>query len=188
MDGILGFPILEHFVVDLDFQKRVLTLQPAKGYKYRGNGDVLLLSQKKYPAAIPVVLGTYSDTQHDVIVEVDTGSDATLLLYSRFARKAGLFQDMRKPQDRQVYGIGGFFPIQIATLRFMALGSTAVSPLSVLFMQTTPTASSKKKIGGVIGTAVLAMYERVIFDIPRKRIILEHLPLPTTQSSVELAR
>jgi len=184
MDGILGFPLLEHFVVELDFQNQILTLQPVKHYKYHGRGEILILSHKAYPAAVPVVLGTFSDSQHNASVEIDTGSDATLLLYSKFAQQAHLVEDPRQLHNQEIYGIGGAFPVQFATLRYMALGSTAVSPLTVLFMKTTPHVTCKRNLGGIVGTAVLAKYQRVIFDIPGNRFILEHAPLATSQITV----
>jgi Aspartyl protease len=188
IDGILGFPVLEHFIVELNFENQMLTLWPSRRYRYHGDGEVLTLDKKKYPATIPVILGTLNNSRHDAMVEVDTGNDTTLLLYSRFARQAHLLQDTSKPQDEQVYGIGGYVPIQIATLRFMALGHTAVSPLTVMFMQTSPALAAKHNLGGAVGMGVLAKYRRVIFDIPQRRIILEHFPLPSNSEIGQLSR
>jgi len=188
MDGILGFPVLEHFIAELDFENQTLTLRPAKGYKYHGNGEVLTLSRKKYPAAIPVILGTLNHGRHDAMVEVDTGNDATLLLYSRFAQRAHLLKDTRKPQNELVYGIGGFVPIQVATLNYMTLGDTAVSPLTVFFMQSSPRASEKRDLSGAVGMAILAKYRRIIFDVPKRRIILEHPQLPNYREIGQLTR
>ncbi len=174
MDGILGFPLLRHYVVELDFQKRTLTLHPFRGYQYQGDGDILFLRQKKYSAAVSAVLGTGSHTQHDATLEIDTGSDATVLLYSKFVRDAHLIRNIQQPHDAQAYGLGGFFPIQFASLRFMSMGNTEVTPLTVFFMQTTPKISGMRKIGGIVGTSVLDKYQKIIFDVPRGRVILEH--------------
>jgi hypothetical protein len=169
MDGILGFPLLERFVVELDFQSQMLTLYPARSYKYKGSGDVLILSQKKYPATVPVVLGTDNLRQQDTTLEVDTGSDATVILYSRLH----LVQDTQQPKDQLAYGIGGSFPVQLTRLRFIEMGNSKISPLTAIFMETTPSDPYRRKMGGAMGTAILAKYQRLIFDVPHKRIILE---------------
>jgi hypothetical protein len=174
IDGILGYPLLERFVVALDFAKRAISLEPAKEFKYRGPGEVLPLARKKYPATVKVVLETLDSRQHDATVEVDTGADATLLIYSKYAERAHLPQDPAKPQNDQVYGIGGFVRIHRATLRYLGLGDTAFTPLTALFLQTTPETRATRKLGGAIGTGILAKYQRVIFDVPHLRIIFEH--------------
>lgn len=173
IDGILGFPLLRHYVVELDIQKQVLSLHPAKGYKFNDYDQVIFLSRKKYSAAVPVILGTTNRRQHDAVLEIDTGSDATLLLYSKFIRQAHLEEDTQQPQELKAYGLGGFFPIQLATLRFMSMGHTELTPLTVLCMQTTPKVSTRRKVSGVIGNGILEKYQKIIFDVPRGRIILE---------------
>ncbi len=105
---------------------------------------------------------------------MDTGADATLLIYSKYAERAHLPQDPAKPQNDQVYGIGGFVRIHRATLRYLGLGDTAFTPLTALFLQTTPETRATRKLGGAIGTGILAKYQRVIFDVPHLRIIFEH--------------
>lgn len=172
IDGILGFPLLRHYVVELNFQKQLLVFHPVKGYRCRCDGDVLYLSRRKYSVAVPVVLGTDNHKQHDANLEIDTGSDTTLLLYSKFVNQKHLVGDAVQPQDLQAYGLGGFFPVTLATFRFMSMGHTEMTPLTVFFMQTTPVVSTRRKIGGVVGTAILERYEKIIFDVPRGRIIL----------------
>ncbi len=174
IDGILGFPLLRHYVVDLDFQNRMLTLHPVKGYQYQGSGDILFLRHKKYSAAVPVVLGTDKKTQHTATLEIDTGSDATVLLYSKFVEQSHMMRNVQQPYNAKVYGLGGYFPVELASLRFLHMGHSEVTPLTVFFMQTTPMLSSMRKIGGVVGTSVLDKYQKIIFDVPSGRIILEH--------------
>lgn len=177
-DGILGYPLLKRFVVEFDFQRQILTLYPIKHYRYRGPGDIQYLTGKDRFAAIPVTLCTADNRHHDAIVEIDTGSDATLLLYPEFARGARMEQTFWKRPDPllqhlQGYGIGGFFPLEYGELTFMSMRNTEVTPLPVFLMQTSSQLPARRKVGGIVGTAVLSKYQKVIFDVPRGRIILE---------------
>lgn len=188
-DGILGFPLLRRYVVEFDFQNEVLTLFPIKHYRYRGPGDVQYLSHKDRFAAIPVTLCTNDKKHHDAIIEIDTGSDSTLLLYPEFARGAHLEQTFRKRPDPMLqhlrgYGIGGYFPIQYGELAFMSMRNTEVTPMPVFLMQTSSQVATRKKVGGIMGTAVLSKYHKVIFDVPHGRLILERR-IPTETSSVK---
>lgn len=188
-DGILGFPLLRRFVVEFDFENHVLTLFPIKHYKYRGAGDIQYVSRKDKFAAIPVTLCTDDKKHHDTVVELDTGSDSTLLLYPEYARDAHLERTFRKRpdpmlQNLQGYGIGGFFPLQYGELTFMAMRHTEVTPMPVFLMETSSMVARNKKIGGIVGTAVLSKYHKVIFDLPHGRIILERR-LPTETSSLK---
>lgn len=175
--------------MEFDFQNQILTLFPIKRYKYRGTGDIQHLRYKDRFAAIPVTLCTADKKYHDTIVEIDTGSDSTLLLYPEFARGAHLEQAFRKRPDPLLqnlrgYGIGGFFPLQYGELTFMSIGNTEITPMPAFLMQTSYQVAGRKKVGGIVGTAVLDKYHKVIFDISRGRIILERR-VPTQTSSVK---
>jgi hypothetical protein len=188
-DGILGFPLLRRFVVEFDFENHVLTLFPIKHYKYRGPGDVQYVSHKDKSAAIPVTLCTDDRKHHETVVELDTGSNSTLLLYPEYARGAHMERTFRKrpdpmKQNLQGYGLGGFFPIQYGELAFMAMSHTEVTPMPVFLLETSSMVARRKRIGGIVGTAVLSKYHKVIFDIPHGRIILERR-LPTETSSIK---
>ncbi|HET9088058.1 MAG TPA: retropepsin-like aspartic protease [Acidobacteriaceae bacterium] len=188
-DGILGFPLLRRFVVEFDFEKHVLSLFPIKHYKYRGSGYIQYVSHKNKSAAIPVTLCTDDKKHHETEVELDTGSNSTLLLYPEYARGAHMERTFRRrpdpmKQNLQGYGLGGFFPIQYGELTFMAMSHTEVTPMPVFLMETSSLAARKAKIGGIVGTAVLSKYHKVIFDVPHGRIILEQR-LPTETSSIK---
>lgn len=177
LDGILGMPLLKRYVVEIDFANQLLTLMPAHGYRYRGSGEILSLSQKGDSIALPVILGTGVDEHRHATLDLDTGSDATLMLYSQFIYKSHITDAGRhgslRPTEALACGIGGYFGVQTVTVPYMSMGETEMTLLPVFLMHTTPSFSGRRKTDGVVGTAVMALYRKVIFDQPKGRVIFE---------------
>ncbi len=177
LDGILGMPLLRRFVVEIDFANQLLTLKPAHGYRYRGSGEILGLSQKDDSLSIAVTLGTGVDEHRNATLDLDTGSDATLMLYSQFIYKSRITDVSRHgsltPTQALACGIGGYFGVETVTVPFMTMGQTEMTLLPVFLMHSTPSFSGRRKTDGVIGTAVMALYQKVIFDQPKGRVIFE---------------
>lgn len=173
IDGILGFPVLRDFIVELDFKNQTLTLLPIKGYKYHGRGETMFLRQDKYYATIPVTLESKHNFQHDATLEIDTGSGATMLLYPALINQAHVVVNVKQPANLKAYGVGGYFHVQLGTLRTASMGNTHVVSLPVYMMDTTPNIGAKLKFGGVVGTAILEKYQKIIFNIPAHRVVFE---------------
>ena len=176
IDGILGFPFLQNFVVQLDFDKHLLTLIPSKKYSYRGPGDRLYLTSRSKATSIPVVVSTMDHMEEQLKVEMDTGSDVTLLLYPQFVRGAhleGIFPS--RAEHQQAYGLGGYFAMQYGVLNSLLMGRTEASHLTIFKLLSEPTAA-RTGFAGVIGTSLLDQFQKVVFDVPRGQIILELSP------------
>lgn len=182
IDGILGYPLLRRFVVGINFESDELTLWPKHEFHYRGHGDIMQLSeQRDNVPAIPITVDTQNRTTRRAMVEIDTGSDATLLLYPKYAKKARIddafFTTKTKMKPGEGYGLGGLFPILPAIFASMTMGNTQIIHFIAFMMQTSP-AVARRKIAGVIGTTVLGSYKRVIFDVPQNKVIFEVRPPP----------
>lgn len=176
LDGILGFPFLQHFAVVLDFDKHLLTLQPSTGYSYRGPGEPLWLTSRSRSTAIPVVLGTLSQPQNRATVEIDTGSDVTLLLYPDYVHGANLDGAFVAKPTFQSYGLGGYFLMRSGLLQSLLMGRTEASHLAVFQLQGAPAGGPRKDCVGMIGTSLLEKFQKVVFDVPRGFVIFELRP------------
>ena len=192
LDGILGYPLLRRYVVGINFLTDDLTLWHVREFNYRGHGNVMQLAeQRDHVPAIPVTVDTLDRKRRHAMVEIDTGSDATLLLYPRYARKAhidaaffGMNTNMKPGEG---YGLGGSFPVLPGILASMTMGNVLVSHLMAFMMQTSP-AITRHKIAGVLGTSVLGSYKRVIFDVPERRVIFELRPPPPMAQTASLGK
>ena len=172
IDGILGFPFLQHFVVELDFDKHLLILMPSKKYSYRGPGDTLYLTSRSKATSIPVMLSTVDHWERQIKVEVDTGSDVTLLLYPQFVHGAHLEGIFPSKAQQRAYGLGGYFAMQYGVLDSLLMGRTQASNLTVFKLLSEPVAA-RTGFAGVIGTSLLDQFSKVVFDVPRGHIIFE---------------
>ncbi|HVC91416.1 MAG TPA: retropepsin-like aspartic protease [Acidobacteriaceae bacterium] len=175
IDGILGFPFLRNFVVVLDFDKHVLTLLPSKRYAYRGPGDTLSISSKSKSTCIHVMLGLAGHKQHQAKLEIDTGSDVTLLLYSHYVHGARLEGIFPTQPPHVSYGLGGYFTMQLGVLYSLSMGRTEASNLSI-FQLKIDSAMTQKGFDGLIGTALLDRFQKVVFDVPRGHVMFELKP------------
>jgi hypothetical protein len=175
IDGILGFPFLQNFVVELDFGMHVLTMMPSKKYSYRGPGDRLYLTSRWTATSIPVMLSTMDHMEQQIKVEVDTGSDVTLLLYPQFVHGAHLEGIFPSKSQQQAYGLGGYFSMQYGVLNSLLMGRTQASHLTIFKLLSEPTAA-RTGFAGVIGTSLLDQFKKVVFDVPRGQIIFELNP------------
>jgi gag-polyprotein putative aspartyl protease len=172
IDGILGFPFLQNFVVELDFNQHLLTLMPSKKYSYRGPGDMLYLTSRSTATSIPVMVSTVDHMERQIQVEVDTGSDVTLLLYPQFVHGAHLEGIFPSKAEQQAYGLGGYFAMQYGVLNSLLMGRTEASHLTVFKLLSDPVAA-RTGFAGVIGTSLLDQFKKVVFDVPRGHIIFE---------------
>jgi hypothetical protein len=176
IDGILGFPFLQNFVVQLDFNNHLLTLIPSKKYSYRGQGDMVYLTSRSKSTSIPVMLSTLDHRERRIKVEVDTGSDVTLLLYPQYVHGAHMEGIFPPKAQQQAYGLGGYFDMQYGVLSTLLMGRTQASNLTVFKMLSEPVAA-RTGFAGVIGTSLLDQFSKVVFDVPRGHIIFEMNPV-----------
>ena len=175
IDGILGFPFLQNFVVEVDFNQHLLTLRPSKKYSYRGPGETLYLTSRSTATSIPVMLATEDHMQRQIKVEIDTGSDVTLLLYPHYVHGAHLEGIFPAKAQQQAYGLGGYFAMQYGVLNSLLMGRTEASHLTVFKLLSDPIITHTG-FAGVIGTSLLDQFRKVVFDVPRGHIIFELNP------------
>jgi hypothetical protein len=192
LDGILGLPVLRQFIVEIDFADRLITFYPRHGFSYTGSGEVLDLASRGDSIAISVKLATGAHRQHNALLDLDTGSDATVMLYSSFIRKSHITDTDRKDSLTTVsataYGIGGLFDLQSVIVPFCIIGHTEMQQLPVFLMYSTPQFSGRRRTDGAVGTNILALFRRVVFDEPHGRVIFErrtqlNLNLETTEDA-----
>lgn len=176
IDGILGFPFLQHFAVVLDFNKHLLTLFPSRRFRYRGPGDRLWLTSKSKSTSIPVMLGTLGQPQRRAEVKIDTGSAVTLLLYRNYVRGAHLDGAFGAMPTVQLYGLGGYFSVQSGLLQSFLMGPIQAIHLEIFQMQNDPAGDSIKNSAGMIGTSFLDQFQKVVFDVPGGSVFFELKP------------
>ena len=180
VDGILGAPFFHQHVVDLDFERRVITLHEPKSFAYRGSGALIPV---RFAGGVPIGRAAMTlPDGHTLALEVllDLGAKTTLLLSEPTIARTGLRRALPDAIERPLgAGMGGPTRYAFARVRALALASAprtrVEGPVVGLSVHGVLAAGW---YDGLLGAGFLSRF-RVIFDDARSRVILE--PTPRTQ-------
>ena len=172
-DGMLGYPFFRNFVVKVDFQKKLLTLIPTDGYIYRGSGVEVALKPSRDFVITPIALGNDRLVRYSVDMAVDTGSDATMMLYDQFVRQLELVDSRQHSVSGLAFGLNGFYPVAMGSIHSFYIGSAETHNVAVDYLAENKTAAAEQKLPGAIGNGILKNFRAVIFDVPQERMFLE---------------
>ena len=84
------------------------------------------------------MVSTMDHMERQIEVEVDTGSDVTLLLYPQFVHGAHWEGIFPAKSLLQAYGLGGYFAMQYGVLNSLLMGRTEASHLTIFKMVSEP--------------------------------------------------
>jgi len=187
-DGMLGYPFLRNFVVKVDFQKKLLTLFPRDGYIYRGSGIEVALKPSRDFVITPITLGSDRLVRYSVDMAVDTGSDATMMLYDQYVRQLELQYSRQHSVSGLAFGLNGFYPVALGSINSFYIGDAETHNVAVDYLAENETAQAEQNLPGAIGNGILQNFNAVIFDVPQGRMFLELKPPPLTTSTTRTVR
>jgi hypothetical protein len=187
-DGMLGYPFLRKFVVKVDFDKRLLTLFPTDGYVYRGSGLEIALKPSRDFVIMPIALGSDRLVRYSIDMAVDTGSDATMMLYDQYVRQLELVDSRQHSVSGLAFGLNGFYPVALGSINTFSIGEAETHNVAVDYLAQNDTAVAKQRLPGAIGNGILQNFRAVIFDVPQGRMFLELKPPPLTPGTTRVVR
>jgi len=187
-DGMLGYPFLRNFVVKVDFEKRLLTLFPIDGYIYRGSGLEIALKPSPDFVITPIALGSDRLARYSIDMAIDTGSDATMMLYDQYVRQLELVDSRQHSVSGLAFGLNGFYPVALGSIHSFSIGDAETHNVAVDYLAENDTAVAKQKLPGAIGNGILQNFRAVIFDVPQGRMYLELKPPPLTPGTTRVVR
>jgi hypothetical protein len=174
IDGIIGGEFIKEFVVELDYQARVLKLHNAGAFRYEGSGESIpiefanVIHPVLHARVTPV--GGQSLEQRFVL---DIGASGALTLHSPFVREQKLLES-GLPTIRAIGGAGaaGRVTGRMGRVQALQIGRFVLREPITMFAQDAGGAFANSALAGNIGAQV-AMRFRTYLDYGRKRIILE---------------
>jgi hypothetical protein len=196
IDGIIGFPLMARYVVEIDFDRRTLALHDPAGFTYAGTGVSLPL---EIPAdrREPIVRATIRLPGREPLEGrflVDEPHPHCLLFATPFSRAHDLRTAAEKAAKRLVpasaMGVGGKTPYVVGRLDELVLGPFALKRPTAGFAEAKAGAFAREDIAGIIGGEILRRF-RVTLDVPHKRMMLERgkafdEPFPWDASGLKL--
>jgi membrane-associated protease RseP (regulator of RpoE activity) len=173
-DGIIGSDFIRQFVIEVDYQNRVLKLYDKEKFSYSGAGESIpiQLNQQGHP----IIEGEVTPVSGEPIkgkFVLDLGSGGSLVLMSPIVADHNLLGNGAKTiRALGVGGAGGQSIGQIGRVKSLQLGKFAITNPFTLFSQDKAGAMASHALVGNIGQMIASKF-RVFLDYGRNRIILE---------------
>ena len=163
LDGVIGYPIFEHFAVTVDPDRQTLSF--ARGTPTVPAGA----TTTTFKGVTPEIAATIDGISTTVII--DTGDRSSLTLFGPFAKKHEFYG--RYPSQRDLvtgYGLGGPIYGDVFTLPSLDVFGAHLSNVVTRASRQTGGVFTGSQQGGSIGEGVLKRFD-LVYDYPKKRII-----------------
>jgi len=182
LGGILGYDFLSRFIVEIDYEAKIMTLHKPSAWHYTGHGFVVPIT---FDSGIP-----YFETQISVPTQpaipahmcMDFGAADTMTFNSPFVQKHSLVRlagtDTRATKPA---GLENQFFAQTnmrGHIDELRVGGLVARSIPVSFSANTSGAYSDDVFDGTVGEGIYTRY-RVFLDYPHHRVIFE----PTAKTS-----
>ena len=166
LDGFMGFPFYEKYVIEHDYTAKKLTFRDPRTFTYSGHGVQLDIESTSY---VPLVDGTLDGMPGKF--GIDTGARSSLLLYGPYVASHGL-REKYKPKFEGVtgWGIGGPVRSEIARIGGVGLGGIEIHDVVARFSLNKSGATAGSSKAGLIGPDILKQFT-LICDYSRKKLI-----------------
>jgi hypothetical protein len=172
LDCIIGSRLFLNFVVEVDFEKRRLTLYDPGGFVYIGHGNTVQLKLAAPPTIQTEVL-TPDGRTVKAVVGLDLGSDSIIDFHSSFQLKHNVLQAQQPNVLNGATGLAGEFRERTARLPSVDVAGFKIEKPLVGFIDTPlDSGLSSRKTDGYVGNALLERFT-VIFDYSRRQVTFE---------------
>jgi len=179
LDGILGYELFNHYVVEIEYASGTINLYDPVGYQYSGPGKSIpvALENNHFLAKTRIILWGESVEGRFL---VDTGAGEIAAALTRpFVDSNKLLMVMRgRIPSRLHAGLGGLTRSLTGRAQSVQIGPVLLRDVLVDLSRDATGLLASSRFDGVIGGELLRRF-KVIFDQSHQRIILEpnpHLP------------
>jgi hypothetical protein len=173
-DGIIGSEFIKQFVLELDYQARVIKLYDKDKFNYAGPGESIPITLNS--AGHPIIeaevtpMGSAPITGKFVL---DIGSGGALALYSPFVAGHNLLAPtLPTIKAIGVGGAGGEVTARIGRVSELKIGRFRISQPITLFSEDKVGAFASPALVGNVGQQIVGKF-KLFFDYSHRRIIFE---------------
>jgi len=172
-DGIIGYHFINQFVVEIDYQQKIMNLYDPQSYRYAGKGEVipLDLAGRKTPL-VRAKISPEGRPPIELRFELDTGADGTIVVNSPTVKKYGLLSAMPESVQSKARGAGGEQDRVLGPVKSIQLGSFIFDKPPIALSLDTRGGGALAENDGALGGELLRRF-KVIIDYSRQRMILE---------------
>ena len=173
-DGIIGSEFIKQFVIEVDYEARVLRLHAKDEFVYSGSGESIpiqfngqghpLIDAEVTPRGGQPIKGKFV---------LDLGSSAALALHSPLVKEHRLLESSQQTiRAIGVGGAGGESLGRLGRVSELKIGKFTIAAPTALFSQDKAGAFANAALAGNIGQRIASKF-KVFLDYERHRIILE---------------
>jgi hypothetical protein len=173
-DGIIGSDFIKEFVIEVDYQARVIKLHDKNRFNYAGSGESIPieLDRQGHPL-IEAQVTPLNGTPIKGKFVLDLGSGGALALYSPFVADHRLLgSGLKTIRSIGAGGAGGRTTGQVGRVAELNIGKFKIAGPHTLFSEDKSGAFASSALAGNIGQQIAARF-KLFLDYDRKRIILE---------------
>jgi hypothetical protein len=172
-DGVIGQNFIEQFVVEIDYENKIMNLYDPRTYTYSGKGEIipLLLAAGKTPLVNTKII-LEGRAPVEAKFEVDTGADGTLVINSPLVKRQKLAEAVSKTGQSNNNGAGGEQRLLVGRVKAVQLGRLIFDNPPVGLSQDIEGSGASEENDGLIGGEIFRRF-KVILDYSHKRMILE---------------
>lgn len=167
IDGIIGFDLLERFVVEINYDKSELICYESKSYTYQGSGELVKIKGSLPMAAFQVILkdGSYVDEKF----MLDTGADIAIGFTSPFSKRSQIKRKIGKTYVNNARGLSATSTqVDVGRIKNLKISNFEFEQIPVYIYDTKVGFFASKKVAGIIGNEILKRFN-ITFDYGRNR-------------------
>ncbi len=167
----MGDKFFRRFVVEIDFQKKILTLYEPGLFRYTGKGERIPLEYSDNHIYAKAAVQVSDSLSIPGRFMVDCGSMTGLILTTSFIKQHRLIPPADS-KEISLCGFGGTSGSMIGILDGLQIGKSTINKPVTLFSQASGGVLTREDMAGSIGNGILRNF-RVILDYSRREMILE---------------
>jgi hypothetical protein len=172
VDGLLGCPFFNHFVVEIDYSNHQANIYEPDKFRYAGHGNSIPIEIARGNIFVKAAIFLPNAERIEGRFLVDTAWRSALSLSTSFVRKHKLLAMTRTIMATAGVGIGGPTQDPIGRIGSLELGRYTIKDPFTEFSESKTGVLADDGFSGIIGAEVLRRFT-VIFDYPNHRMILE---------------
>jgi len=172
VDGILGAPLFEAYVLQIDYPNHVVRLFDPRKYELAGKQDVISIRIRAHESFLTGMVTKADGTSVGANLAIDTGADAPLSLNRPFDIRNGLPGQAGIAATEGI-GLGGNTPDVYGRLKGLKIGKSTFPNIPTFFSLATRGQDTSDKYDGTIGNYLLAHFI-VTFDYQHKKMIWQN--------------
>ena len=173
-DGIIGADFISQFVVEVDYQARLLKLHDKNKFSYSGSGEIVPLKLNR--GGHPIIEAEVTPADGEPLKEkfvMDLGAGGALALHSPFVTERRLLnQNLKTIKALGLGGAGGQVKGQLGRVSSLKIGSFTIQNPITLFSEDKGGAFASSESAGNIGAQIMSKF-RIFLDYEKGRMILE---------------